>query len=74
MPHQIFEQAELPWFQLDRLAGPLHGAADQVHLQIADVKTRLLLFRAFAAKKRLDTSEQFRKRIGFRKVVVGACL
>src|SRR5271166_2297675 len=71
--HQIFQQAELARLEDDLLAATGHLVRQPVEGQIADLEHGLLR-RALRAPPRqsLDAGEQFRKCVGFGKIIVAA--
>ncbi len=54
--HQIFEQLELRWKQINRPAGATHGPLDQIHFQIAALQPGARV--ACAAQQSLDPRSQ----------------
>src|SRR5437660_8414863 len=74
MAHQIFEQSEFAWLELDFFFRPMHFAFEQVHREIADDETSRFRRLSCTANESLDAGEQFRESKGFGEVIVAAGL
>ena len=74
MPHQVLEQRELARPQLERPAGALDLARQQIERQIADDQARRLGGAAGAAQQRLQPRQQLRERERLGQVIVAAGL
>ncbi|MNJ56770.1 hypothetical protein D3C77_523330 [compost metagenome] len=69
--HQEFQQLKLARLQVDLLALAMHGAGDQVHLQVADLEHRLHPAGLAAARQGLDAGDQLGQGVGLDQIVVG---
>ena len=72
--HQEFQQLELARLQVNLLAGAVHGASDEVHLEVADLEHGGHAAGLPAARQGLDPGDQFGEGIGFDQIVIRAGL
>ncbi|MNN41889.1 hypothetical protein D3C81_1560330 [compost metagenome] len=69
--HQELQQLELARLQVDLGRAAMHGAGDQVHLQVADLEHGLHPARLATARQGLDPGDQLGEGVGFDQVIVG---
>src|SRR5215831_17468166 len=61
VPHQVFEQSEFPWLQLDQLPATPHRARQKIELQIKDVQSGLCRGRMRSSTQRGDPRDELGK-------------
>ena len=72
VPHQVFQQLEFSWLQLNQLSATPHRAGQEIKLQIEDVQLGLHCSRARPSPQRSNPRDKLRKGERLHQIIITA--